>query len=447
MMYPRLKLARNLLTNDGVIFISIDDNEEFNLKKLCDEIFGEFNFICNFIRKNKSGSGHDSKNIAIEFDYILCYAKNIDEVKINQEPVNVDNDPKYKLVDEFVEERGKYYLRDLNYGGSYSEKMDYPIKTPEGSIIYSGGKKGKPNTWRWSEPKFKWGLKNHFIEFKKRDNNWKVYIKQYQFVDNNNKYYVRENPYRALIDFSNGKGSNDFNEIMEKNVFSFPKPIDLIEFIQKVGSNNDSIILDFFGGSSSTAHAVLKLNAKGDKRRFILIQVPEATDEKSEAYKTGYKNICEIGKERIRRAGDKILEESDNKDLDIGFKVFKLDSSNLEKWDPDYNNLEQTLLTNKENVKPDRTELDLIYEIMLKYGIDLTLPIEKINNIYSIGYGALLICLDDNITKEIAEEIIKLKSDNITRVVFKESGFKSDADKTNIKETLRINNIDEFITI
>ena len=446
-MYPRLKLARNLLTNDGVIFISIDDNEEFNLKKLCDEIFGEFNFICNFIRKNKSGSGHDSKNIAIEFDYILCYAKNIDEVKINQEPVNVDNDPKYKLVDEFVEERGKYYLRDLNYSGSYSEKMDYPIKTPEGSIIYSGGKKGKPNTWRWSEPKFKWGLKNHFIEFKKRDNNWKVYIKQYQFVDNNNKYYVRENPYRALIDFSNGKGSNDFNEIMEKNVFSFPKPIDLIEFIQKVGSNNDSIILDFFGGSSSTAHAVLKLNAKGDKRRFILIQVPEATDEKSEAYKTGYKNICEIGKERIRRAGDKILEESDNKDLDVGFKVFKLDSSNLEKWDPDYDNLEQMLLINRETIKPDRTELDLIYEIMLKYGIDLTLPIEKINNIYSIGYGALLICLDENITKEIAEKIIKLKSDNITRVVFKESGFKSDSDKTNIKETLRINNIDEFITI
>lgn len=447
MMYPRLKLARNLLTNDGVIFISIDDNEEFNLKKLCDEIFGEFNFICNFIRKNKSGSGHDSKNIAIEFDYILCYAKNIDEVKINQEPVNVDNDPKYKLVDEFVEERGKYYLRDLNYGGSYSEKMDYLIKTPEGSIIYSGGKKGKPNTWRWSEPKFKWGLKNHFIEFKKRDNNWKVYIKQYQFVDNNNKYYVRENPYRALIDFSNGKGSNDFNEIMEKNVFSFPKPIDLIEFIQKVGSNNDSIILDFFGGSSSTAHAVLKSNAKGDKRRFILIQVPEATDEKSEAYKAGYKNICEIGKERIRRAGDKILEESDNKNLDIGFKVFKLDSSNLEKWDPDYDNLEQTLLTNRENIKEDRTELDLIYEIMLKYGIDLTLPIEKLNNIYSIGYGALLICLEDNITKEIAKEIIKLKSDNITRVVFKESGFKSDSDKTNIKENLRINNINEFITI
>ena len=191
-----------------------------------------------------------------------------------------------------------------------------------------------------------------------------------------------------------------------------------------------------------------KSNSKEySNKKFILVQIPESTNEKSIAYKEGYTNICEIGKERIRRAGDKILEESDNKDLDIGFKVFKLDSSNLEKWDPDYNNLEQTLLTNKENIKPDRTELDLIYEIMIKYGVDLTLPIEKLNSIYSIGYGALLICLEDNITKEITEEIIKLKSDNITRVVFKDSGFKSDADKTNIKETLRINNIDEFITI
>ena len=447
MMFPRLKLARNLLTNDGVIFISIDDNEEFNLKKLCDEIFGESNYICNFVRKNKSGSGHDSKNIAIEFDYILCYAKNIEEVKINQEPVNVDDDPKYKFTDEFVEERGKYYLRDLNYGGSYSEKMDYPITTPDGSIIYSGGKKGKPNTWRWSEPKFKWGLENQFIEFKKRNDEWKVYIKQYQFVDNNNKPYIRENPYRALIDFSNGKGSNDFNDIMEKNVFSFPKPLDLLEFVQKVGSDNDSIILDFFGGSSATAHSVLKLNAEENcNRRFILVQIPEATDEKSEAFNEGYQNICEIGKERIRRAGDKIVEESGNKDLDIGFKVFKLDSSNLEKWDPDYNNIQQSLTI--DNIKEGRTNEDLVYEIMLKYGIDLTLPIEEHDNIYSIGFGALIVCLEDNITKEIANDILDIiKDSTISRVVFKDSGFASDADKTNIKEILKINNVSEFITI
>ena len=447
MMYPRLKLSRNLLSDDGVIFISIDDNEEFNLKKLCDEIFGETNFICNFVRKNKSGSGHDSKNIAIEFDYMLCYAKNIDKVKINQEPVNVEEDSKYKLSDAFVEKRGKYYLRDLNYGGSYSEKMDYPITTPDGDIIYSGGRKGKPNTWRWSEPKFKWGLENQFIEFKKRGDEWKVYIKQYQFVDNNNKPYIRENPYRALIDFSNGKGSNDFNDIMEKNVFSFPKPIDLIEFIQKVGSDKNSIILDFFGGSSSTAHAVFKINAEeNSNRRFILVQIPETTDEKSEAYNEGYENICEIGKERIRRVGDSIVKKSGDKNLDIGFKVFKLDSSNLEKWDPDFNNLQQSLMV--DNIKEDRTNEDLVYEIMLKYGIDLTLPIEEHNNIYIIGYGALVICLDDNITKEITKDILKFTENASTsRVVFKDSGFNSDSHKTNIKEILKTNNIDEFITI
>lgn len=326
--------------------------------------------------------------------------------------------------------------------------MDYPITTPDGSIIYSGGKKGKPNTWRWSEPKFKWGLENQFIEFKKKSSEWKVYIKQYQFVDNNNKPYVRENPYRALIDFSNGKGSNDFNEIMEKNVFSFPKPIDLIEFIQKVGSDKDSIILDFFGGSSSTAHGVLKLNAEeNSNRKFILVQIPEATDEDSQAYKEGYETICKIGKERIMRAGDKIVEESGNNDLDIGFKVLKLDSSNLERWDPDYNNMQESLTIN--NIKENRFNQDLIYEIMLKYGIDLTYPIEEHNNnIYSIGFGALIICLQDNITKEITKDILKLTNNSSTsRVVFKDTGFKSDAEKTNIKEILKNNHIEEFITI
>ena len=247
-------------------------------------------------------------------------------------------------------------------------------------------------------------------------------------------------------------------------LFSNPKPKELIKIFVENCNDSEMLVLDFFSGSGTTAEAVIDLNKEdGGNRKFILVQIPEEISVKTsqsnklkKIAKTAIKflksiekqlTLCEIGKERIRRAGDKILEESDNKDLDIGFKVFKLDSSNLEKWDPDYDNLEQTLLTNKENIKPDRTELDLIYEIMIKYGVDLTLPIEKLNSIYSIGYGALLICLEDNITKEITEEIIKLKSDNITRVVFKDSGFKSDADKTNIKETLRINNIDEFITI
>ena len=170
--------------------------------------------------------------------------------------------------------------------------------------------------------------------------------------------------------------------VSDKLIFDTPKPVELIKYLINLGSNANDIILDFFAGSSTTAEAIFKSNSKEySNKKFILVQIPESTNEKSIAYNEGYTNICEIGKERIRRAGDRILEESDNKDLDVGFKVFKLDSSNLEKWDPDYDNLEQTLLTNKENIKPDRTELDLIYEIMLKYGIDLTLPIEKINNI------------------------------------------------------------------
>ncbi|MDR3222712.1 MAG: site-specific DNA-methyltransferase, partial [Methanobrevibacter sp.] len=367
MMYPRLKLARNLLSDDGVIFISIDDNELNNLKKLCDEIFGEENFICNFVRKNKAGSGHDSKRIAIEFDYIICYCKNINQVKINQEHVKVDQDRKYKFSDEFVERRGKYYLRDLDYKGSYSEKMDYPIEAPDGTNIYSGGQSGKPNTWRWSKEKFKWGIEKNFIEFKKKQDKWKVYIKQYQFVDNNDKKYVRQIPYRALIDFSNGQGTLDFNKIMETDVFSFPKPVNLLEYLLNVGSDKNSIVLDFFAGSSTTVNAVIGLNSKNkENRKFILVQIPEETDEKSEAFKAGYKNIAEIGKERIRRAGNKIKSEPNNKDLDVGFKVFKLDSSNLNKWNPDYENIEQTILNSPDNIVPGRIELDLVYEIILK---------------------------------------------------------------------------------
>ena len=319
-----------------------------------------------------------------------------------------------------------------NKGGSR-----YKIKTPTGRII--------DEEWRFKEETY-WNLFNdNRIVFPKGGNGKPRYK---LFLEEKKKQGVLPNTWLDNLS-SNQEASKEIKSLFnDKLIFDTPKPVELIKYLINLGSNANDIILDFFAGSSTTAEAIFKSNSKEySNKKFILVQIPESTNEKSIAYKEGYTNICEIGKERIRRAGDKILEESDNKDLDIGFKVFKLDSSNLEKWDPDYNNLEQTLLNNKENIKPDRTELDLIYEIMLKYGIDLTLPIEKINNIYSIGYGALLICLEDNITKEIVEEIIKLKSDDISRIVFKESSFKSDSDKTNIKETLRINNIDEFITI
>ncbi len=241
--------------------------------------------------------------------------------------------------------------------------------------------------------------------------------------------------------------------------FDYTKPIKLIYNFIKSNFTKNEFILDFFSGSSTTAHAVMQLNAedKGN-RKFIMVQLPEECTEKSEAFKAGYKNICEIGKERIRRAGDKIVEENKDKegieDLDIGFKVFKLDTSNIKPWNPDYDNLEMTLEDSVDNFVPDRTEEDIVYEIMLKYGIDLTYPVETKEvdgkKIFSIGVGALLVCLDDEITLDAVNQIVKLKeelSPETCRVVFKDNGFKSDSVKTNAVEILKRNNIEDIMSI
>ena len=418
MIYPRIKVARDLLSDDGIIFISLDDSETYNMKKIADEIFGQENFICNFIRKNKAGSGHDSTSIAIEFDYVLCYAKNKNFCKINQEPIDIENDEKYKLEDEFVEKRGKYYLRDLDYRGNYSESGDYPITTPDGSTIYSGGKYGKPNTWRWSKKKFEWGIENGFIVFKKTTSgDWKVYIKQYQFVDNCDMPYVRTIPYRALIDFNNGLGSLECTELLGSNIFSYPKPSDFVKHLLKISTDKDSLIIDFFSGSASSAHAAIKLNSEdGGKRKFIMVQLPEVTDENSEARKAGYKNICEIGKERIRRAGRKVKEEAGMmaQDLDIGFRVLKLDSSNMEDVyytpdDFDANNL----FTLADNIKIDRTSEDLLFQVMLDLGIELSAKIEKTEiagkEVWCVDGGYLMACFDRDVNEATITEIAKQK--------------------------------------
>ena len=481
MMYPRLKLAKNLLSDDGIIFISIDDNEVDNLKKLCNEIFGEENFLSEIIVNGTPKN--DPYIVSTAHEYCLVYTKNFNFAK--EAGFGIKN-PLYKKIEEiyhenennlknvefelkkfykdnnltknnisnykFADEQGVFRLGpidDPQNSGPKDERINPKTNTP--CIIPNGGWRCNKETWD------KW-IKNGLIFFP--ENNEKIPSK---------KTYINKNRLdvmKAYFKMQTRKDTDALKRLFgtDMPLFSNPKPKELIKIFVENCNDSEMLVLDFFSGSGTTAEAVIDLNKEdGGNRKFILVQIPEEISVKTsqsnklkKIAKTAIKflksiekqlTLCEIGKERIRRAGDKILEESDNKDLDIGFKVFKLDSSNLEKWDPDYNNLEQTLLTNKENIKPDSTELDLIYEIMLKYGIDLTLPIEKINNIYSIGYGALLICLEDNITKEIAEEIIKLKSDDISRIVFKESGFKSDADKTNIKETLRINNIDEFITI
>ena len=270
------------------------------------------------------------------------------------------------------------------------------------------------------------------------------------------------------------KAKSDLKELFNGiAVFETPKPVDLIKRMLQISIlDGESIVMDFFSGSAPTAHAILQLNGEdGGNRKFIMVQLPEPCGEDTEAAKAGYHNICEIGKERIRRAGEKIKAELTERQgvqqiilddglvvnpesLDIGFKVFKLDSSNLKKWNPDYDNLEASLEGMVSNYIEGRTELDVMYEIMLKYGIDLTFPVDEYDfsgkKVFSIGFGALVICLDKDITTSLAQDIVKLKKElapETMRVVFKDNGFVNDAAKTNVKENLRQAGIDEFVTV
>jgi adenine-specific DNA-methyltransferase len=270
-MEKRLALALALLKQNGAIFISIDDNEVAQLKILCNTIFGEENFVAQFIRKNKRGSGNDSSHIAIEFDYMLCYAKNKKKLRFSKEVVNVSCDTRYKFSDTHVARRGKYLFRDLEYKGSYSKTLDYPINVPDGTIVYAGTYFGKPHTWRWSKEKLSWGITNDFIVFKKSKNKWKVYFKQYQFVDNEDNHIVRSLPYKAIIEFLNADGSRELNSILRSSKFRFPKPIGLILFCINLLGDKNITVLDFFAGSGTTGHAVLAANNHdGGTRQFIL---------------------------------------------------------------------------------------------------------------------------------------------------------------------------------
>lgn len=448
MMYPRLKLAKNLLRDDGVIFISIDENELDNLKKICDEIFGSENFR-NFLIirrgvKNLQAQFDSISKLNNGFEFILMYSKNS----------NAKFKKLYKIEDK--EAIGSW---NNHWRGTDRPTMRYTIFgiTPE------------TGQWRWSKERSYNAIKNYAdlcIELNNRNPSNEEIDKWYlnktkelgvEKIDllrlsktNKPEHYVPPSNKKLLNDLWTDlkpNGSSQLSKLFSKKMFDTPKSVDLINRMINFVMDKNDIILDFFSGSGTTAHSVFKSNLETSKNnRFILVQIPELTNKKSEAHKAGYKTICEIGKERIRRAGDKIVEESGNKELDIGFKVFKLTSSNLKKWDPDYNNIQESLII--DNIKEDRTNEDLIYEIMIKYGIDLTLPIEKHDNIYSIGFGALVICLDDNITKDIINIILEIsKKSSVSRVVFKDSSFASDADKTNIKEILKTNHIDEFITI
>ena len=455
MMYPRLKLARNLLTDDGIILISIDDNELENLKKLCDEIFGEDNFLVSLIWNEQHSQ---QQGIFKRYhEYILVYGKNYQNIKNIQCKEGIIDAGALKKISvknpasEFTFPPGVRF--DAPDGtvlkGTFGDSEQ--VTVVEGDMIAKDGKLLEEVTLSAG-----WTQKNQMTEYFYGNND--VYdtkgqkVIEFYFNSSGKLKCLKEKsaitPSSLLQKYGMvSEQTKQLKLLMGGNYFDNPKPVKMIKEFASWFLNNDDIILDFFSGSATTAQSLFELNfEKNENNNFILVQIPEATDEQSEAFKDGYYTICEIGKERIRRAGDKLINESNNQDLDIGFKVFKLDSSNLEKWEPDFNNIQQSLIIDE--IKNDRTNEDLVYEIMLKYGIDLTLPIEKHDNIYSIGYGALVICLDDNITKEITNRILEIVNDSsIARVVFKDSGFASDADKTNIKEILKTNHIDEFITI
>ena len=431
MIYPRLKVARDLLADDGVIFISLDDNEIENLTKVCNEIFGEENFIAVFPRLTTK-SGKTPATYMISHDYVLCYVKSAKNIFIGKQY----EDASYKYSDEYESTRGKYNLKqplDCN-SISYSASLDYPI-THEGITYYPGGdyneylkrKEGKvlpkDYAWRWSKDLFNFGLENGWIVFQ----NGRIYTKGYlnAAIEKGPNGYVivsREKTRKnSTIDFISNEYSND---IAKKQVasfgidasFDYPKPYNLVEELFSTYYNwGDAIVLDFFSGSSSTAEAVMRKNAVSKTfAKYIMVQLPEELEESNRGKNKQYKTICDIAKERIRRAGKKIKNESglSAQNLDTGFRVLKLDTSNMEDVYYTPQEFELQSLFN-ENVKADRTNEDLLFQVMLDLGIELSAKIESKQiagkNVHLVDDNYLMACFDRDVNESTITEIAKLQ--------------------------------------
>ena len=451
MMYPRLKLARNLLTDDGVIFISIDDNEQANLKKLCDEIFGEENFVAQIVWERAYAPVNLKKHFSESHDYIVCYGKNINlsinnGLKRSEEAdnryLNPDNDP-----------RGVWQSDNFSVGPAVESNI-YKIISPSGRENYP------PNgrSWRVSEEKFKEMLLDNRVWFGEDGNG---VPRQKRFLSEVKNSITPMTIWKYTEVGHSQDATKKLKELFDEvHVFDYSKTVELIKRCIELYTIQGDIILDFFSGSATTAHSIMQLNAEdGGNRKYIMVQLPELCDKDSEAYKVGYKNICEIGKERIRRAGEKIKSDEslplENREkLDVGFKVFKLDSTNIKEWDTDTENLQQSLLDSIENIKRDRNTLDVLYEILLKYGLDLNIPIEENKDFYSIGGGSLLVSLNKEINNEvinsICEEYKKLQEidkEFKTTVILRDNSFKDDEVKTNAIKKLEQVGISEIRSI
>ena len=474
MIYSRLMLARNLLTEDGVIFISIDDNEQENLKKCCDEVFGESNFVGKIAVVNNLKGRNDRKDIATCHEYLLIYGKS--EFAANGMPLTDEQKARFDKVDE---NGSAYQLRDLRKRGRPDRREDRPnmyfpiyynletkkcslVEEPNAVAIYPIRGDGSDGRWRWGkervaanlailEPRYssiakRWGIE-HRVYLNPSLNPVNLDEEDTEDTERSSK----SKSFWIGGELSNDVGRRQLKTILGAAYFDYPKSIDYILNTIYMGSDSYSIILDFFSGSATTAHAVMQLNAEdGGHRKFIMVQLPEPCDEKSEAYKAGYKNICEIGKERIRRAGEKILKEqlannnstlnSPNSKLDIGFRVLKLDSTNMKDvyyapCDYDQDFLHQL----ESNIKDDRTDLDLLFGCLIDWGLPLSMPYksEQIDGctVHTYNDGDLIACFDANVPESVVKEIAQRKP---LRAVFRDSGFASSPEKINMFEIFKL---------
>ena len=463
MIYPRLRLARNLLREDGVIFMSIDDNEVDNLRKVADEIFGLNNFVGTFCVKS-TPNARDYGHIGKMHEYCLFYVKNQSLTETYHLP---DETKSFKYEDGL----GGFNIHPLYNSNEAFHKNNRPnlyypfyVYVNEGKTVegfYKIGlekkvdsievfpplsnKNSVPFVWRWGKEKSIENLNKEIVGYQTSDD-------EYRIVQ---KMRTSSKVIRSILDdksVSSRRGTAEVEELFKKKIFSFPKPISLIKDFVQCSTTKDDIILDFFAGSSTTGHSVMQMNSEdNENRKFILVQLPEKLEEEVSDYKT----ITDIGKERIRKVSKKIKSEnpllSDN--LDLGFKVFKLDSSNIKGWDGLPDNLENSLFESQDNIKSDRTEEDVLFEILLKYGLDLTIPIEEKlvegKNVFNVGFGALFICLGNDLTSKVAEGIGQWKETlkpETCRVIFKDGGF-TDVEKTNSVQTLKRFGIQEIKSI
>ena len=435
MIYPRLKLARNLLSDDGVIFISIDNNEIKNLRSICDEVFGRNNFIEEIIWKNKYGAGAKTKGFISVHEYILCYSKK----------------PILNLTSELSEdEKKKYIKKDEKYdvlGGYRTQPLMTKSLGDRPNLVYPiyyNGEEIWPNKqWVWSKERMERSIENNDVEIKKRsDGTYSVESKKY--IKDENGDMRRGKPGSILNGPFTQEGTNEIRSVFDnKTPFEFTKPSNLIKYLISLQVNDindkECIVLDFFSGSGTTAHAVMKLNSEDrGKRKYIMVQAPEKTEEKSQAYKLGYKTICDIGRNRIKGISKNIKEET-NADIDYGFRVYKVDSTNMKDT---YYNIEQitqaSLFETQSNIKEDRTPEDLLTQVILDLGLELSLKIEEKNingkKVFYVDEDSLVACFDEGVDKDLATIIAK---DMPMKVVFRDSCFINDSEKENIKEIFK----------